>query len=625
MRLSEAFIRLPWQFDAGQLAAACAEFNADDWRAHPQNHPGNTALPLVAVGGDPQDDGVAGPMAATPLLMRSPYLQELLAGFNAPIGRTRLMRLAPGADATPHVDIHYYWQQRLRIHVPVVTTPDVRFVCGDAEVRMAPGECWVFDTWRLHNVYNTAASDRIHLVIDTVGSASLWEAVAGHGPRSMQQQTSGKLRFESTNLPVVMSPGELEALWADWLADACEATQGPIHALAVNDQLQPMLREWRALWAEHGDQPSGWTAFAGLRDGIAALGQSVAGRATLPNGVDLGRLLRVGLAPALCQPSLAAPAAIPRSAPPAAMAPHIPKRNADPIRSVMPTSERLRRPIIIVGAPRSGSTLLFETLATCLPVYTVQGESHQQIERFTALRPQSRNYASNQLGRADAEGPIAEALRQAFLDSLRDRAGQAPNDSSEVPWLEKTPKNALRVPFLNAVFPDARFVYLLREPRANIGSLMDAWQSGRFVTYPDLPGWIGPAWSFLLIDGWRQLAGSPVAAIAAAQWAQANSVLLDDLAALPTQRVFALEHEAFVQNPQTYVDAIARFAGVEADQPVPATLPLARHTLTPPVADKWRRHADAMADFLPALLPLAERARHFVQTIQTLHAGEFKP
>ena len=31
--------------------------------------------------------------------------------------------------------------------------------------------------------------------------------------------------------------------------------------------------------------------------------------------------------------------------------------------------------------------------------------------------------------------------------------------------LEKTPKNSLRVPFLNAVFPQALFVYLYREPR----------------------------------------------------------------------------------------------------------------------------------------------------------------
>ncbi|QIL73928.1 hypothetical protein G7048_25880 (plasmid) [Diaphorobacter sp. HDW4B] len=630
MRLPKAFVRLPWQFDAARLAAACAEFSEADWRAHPQNHAGNTALSLVAVHGNPQDDGVAGPMTATPLLERSPYLQEVLASFDTPVGRTRLMRLAPGADATPHVDIHYYWQQRMRIHVPVLTTPDVRFECGDAQVHMAPGESWVFDTWRLHNVLNPTDKERIHLVVDTVGSASLWDAVAGQAPRNAPPQSATPmLRFERTNIPIVMSPWELDALWADWLADACGSPQGPESALAINELLQPTLRDWRALWAEHGDQPSGWNDFLQLRDRISALGHSLKGKLTLPNGVDLGRLLQVGLVPVLCQPpeaELTKLKTVTHSTPSVVPTSMSRLRGSERIQHTVSDTDRLRRPVIIVGAPRSGSTLLFETLAHCLPVHTVQGESHQQIERFQELRPQSRNHASNRLVHEDAQGAIADALRRAFLDSLRDRAGlPPPAGQHEVRWLEKTPKNALRVPFLDAVFPEACFVYLLREPRANIGSLMDAWQSGRFVTYPGLPGWSGPAWSFLLIEGWRQLIGSPLAHIAAAQWSQANSTLLEDLAALPASRVYALEYESFVQDPQKHVAAIARFAGLDCDQPVPSPLPLARHTLTPPITGKWRRHADALEDLWPALMPLEARARQFVHDCQALHLAGFKP
>lgn len=640
MRLSHAFVRLPWQFDAARLTEACAVFGPNDWRAHPQGHAGNTALPLVAVQGDIHDDGVAGPMAPTPLLRRSPYLQELLAGLDVPIGRTRLMRLAPGADATPHVDIHYYWQQRVRIHIPVQTTPDVRFVCGDEQVHMAAGESWVFDTWRLHNVFNPGASERVHLVVDTVGSAAFWDVVAGRAaPAGLTPKTSTPLRFESTNVPAVMSPWELEALWSDWLSDACGAAQGPERALEINDQLQPLLREWRALWAQHGEQATGWPAYARLRDQLLAMGHAIAGQVTLPNGVDLGRLLRVGLVPVLCAAASKAPmghlSAPPRVASPAdTTPPEVPRREAGNVRTAMSTADRLRRPIIIVGAPRSGSTLLFETLSACLPVYTVQGESHQQIERFTALRPQSRHYASNRLQRADAQGLIAYALRQAFLDSLRDRQGQLANGADEVRWLEKTPKNALRVPFLDEVFPEACFVYLLREPRANVGSLIDGWLSQKFVMYPDLPGWQGLPWSFLLIEGWRELIGQPVAAIASAQWAQTNRTLLDDLAALPAQRVMALDYAAFVQHPQQHVNAIARFAGLSCDRPMPSVpaapavpfaLPLSRHTLTPPAEGKWLRHADAMADFMPALQALEARARQFLQACRAHHAVGLNP
>jgi hypothetical protein len=440
-----------------------------------------------------------------------------------------------------------------------------------------------------------------------------------------------------------MSPWEAEALWADWLTDACAAEQTMQAALALNAQMLPLLREWRAHGAVHGEQASGWPGYVQLRDGVAALGQSVAGQVTLPNGTDLGRLLRVGLVPALCNTELAAPAAAGGQVPPPGLQGPIPgaRPTTPPAQTVEATAmssvpaapaagavratpaARLARPIIIVGAPRSGSTLLFETLAACLPVYTVRGESHRQIEQFAALRPQARGYASNRLERADASAAVADALRQAFLDSMCDRAGRSPADTDGgLRLLEKTPKNALRVPFLDAVFPDACFVYLLRDPRENVASLMDGWQSGRFVTYPDLPGWQGPPWSFLLIEGWRALIGSPVASIAAAQWQQAHGTLLDDLSVVPAERVHALDYGAFLQDPQGHVDAIARFAGLVPDRPVPKALPLARHTLTPPSPDKWRRHADAMAPHLPTLQSVAERARQFMQRCQAQRAAE---
>lgn len=42
-----------------------------------------------------------------------------------------------------------------------VTQPTVRFVCGGETVNMAAGECWIFDTWREHNVFNDASEHRI--------------------------------------------------------------------------------------------------------------------------------------------------------------------------------------------------------------------------------------------------------------------------------------------------------------------------------------------------------------------------------------------------------------------------------------------------------------------------------
>ena len=67
-------------------------------------------------------------------------------------GRSRLMGLGPGAVVPIHVDIHYYWRTHVRIHIPVVTNPGVRFFCGGQNVHMAAGEAWVFDSFQTHEV-----------------------------------------------------------------------------------------------------------------------------------------------------------------------------------------------------------------------------------------------------------------------------------------------------------------------------------------------------------------------------------------------------------------------------------------------------------------------------------------
>ena len=46
------------------------------------------------------------------------------------------------------------------------------------------------------------------------------------------------------------------------------------------------------------------------------------------------------------------------------------------------------RPVFILSPPRSGSTLLFETLARAPGVYTIGGESHRIFESVPTLHPE---------------------------------------------------------------------------------------------------------------------------------------------------------------------------------------------------------------------------------------------
>jgi len=573
MRLDTEFIQLPLTFDAARLATEVAQFDENAWRPHPEGHPGNSALPLIAVNGDPMNDDVRGPMRATAHLDRCPYLRQVLAAFHAVWGRTRLMRLDGNAEATSHTDTNYYWSQHARVHVPVVTDDDVRFICGEKSVHMRAGEAWIFDTWRQHNVLNPNPTRRIHLVADTIGSAAFWELVdrAGALPTHVEYDPlrAVRLAMENFNHPVVMTPAEQREM----IALMGDGRVG-------EPDLRRFQRDWRAAYARFGESREGWPLYQQLLKRFAAAIEPSRGQTRLANGVDF-----VDAAHSLLiRPALA--------------------------EATMTRTRRIERPVFIVCSPRSGSSLFFETLAQSPSLWTVGGESHQIIEGIPELHPEERRFHSNRLTAADATPDIAAQLEQRFAANLRNRDGQPPpRGASGLRMLEKTPKNSLRVPFLASVFPDALFIYLYRDMRDTMSSMLDAWRSGKFVTYPQLPEWDGPPWSLLLTPGWRELSGKPLPEIVAAQWSTATRYLLDDLEQLAPDRWCISSYDALLENPQREMQRLSRFLGIEWDRELSAPLPASRTTLTPPDREKWKKNASDLEVAMPLVREVADRSR----------------
>lgn len=603
MKLPAEFLRLPLDFDAGRLAREIENVPDAAWQPHPQGFPGNDALILVSVGGDLRNDDLAGPMQPTPVLDRCPYLRQVMASFRTVIGRSRLMRIAGSAEASPHFDLNYYWHQRLRIHVPIRTHPDVRFHCGDRAVHMGAGECWVFDTWKTHRVTNPADYARVHLVCDTVGSGPFWDLLAGsHNPfgagsRSFlpaavtyRPDADPALQFEAFNAPSVMTPWEQESLLANLIDDLLGADPPAEVARQFQAVLERFRFQWRGLWARFGPDPSGRSAYRHALDQLGARMREFRGQLELPNGADPSDVVaRVVIERSLAEPDSAAEG--PRT--PAA---------------------RLRRPVFIAAAPRSGSTLLFEALARSPDLVSTGGESHGLIESIPGLDPASRGHDSNALNEDDATPEINRELRRRFVEAVarHEPADRVARLLPDLRLLEKTPKNALRIGFFDKLFPASRFVYLVRDPRENVASLIDAWHSGRFVTYPTLPGWAGPPWSLLLVPGWRELPAEDVPAIAAAQWRTAHEAMLERFEAMPIERVVVVRYEALREDPSGCLRRLADSIGV-APPDVAGSLPLSRHTLTPPDPDKWRRHADELERVLPELEPTWARIRDFCE------------
>ncbi len=269
MRLTRPFIRLPLRFDAHRLAQELHNLGDERWLRHPSRMQGNSAIPLVSSGGD-DNDSFEGEKQPTPHLDRCEYVQQVMASFGEVLSRSRLMKLDAGARVSQHVDFNYHWFSRVRIHIPIVTSPEVIFHCGREKRHMAAGECWIFDSWRRHRVINGGSRDRVHLVIDLCGSSRFWRMVreaessdpAGRAAAArliaFEPGKPVELRLERfTSLPV-MAPGECTALVEDLIADFSEnPVNDPNLVHGYCALLRDFTHDWRELWLLYRHQPEG--------------------------------------------------------------------------------------------------------------------------------------------------------------------------------------------------------------------------------------------------------------------------------------------------------------------------------------------------------------------------------
>jgi hypothetical protein len=106
----------------------------------------------------------------------------------------------------------------------------------------------------------------------------------------------------------------------------------------------------------------------------------------------------------------------------------------------------LKDPIIILGAPRSGTTILSQILGQHPDVALL-------IEpRFTWRYGNDRK--SDMLQPDDARPEVIRHIRRRFAKFVKDQG--------KTRLVEKTPSNSLRPEFVNRVFPDAKFIHIIR-------------------------------------------------------------------------------------------------------------------------------------------------------------------
>jgi hypothetical protein len=275
------------------------------------------------------------------------------------------------------------------------------------------------------------------------------------------------------------------------------------------------------------------------------------------------------------------------------------------------TRPRVPDPLFVIGCSRSGTTITFETLAASGAFLNFGCEIPQFWNGLHG--PHSNGWESEAAGADDARPEHRDAALRFFYQRLG--AG---------PVLDKTCINTLRVPYLQRLFPDARFVFIHRDGRDNVSSMIDGWRLGRTDGGFGLEKFFGPSpepvainggefreWHFFLPPGWRAYNGASLEEVCAFQWSSANRLALDAKERIPRDQWIELRYEDLFERPV----AMFRELFARLDLPFTEAMRARCANLQPtsivkgaPRKDKWKEHnREAIERILPAIAPLQQR------------------
>ncbi len=634
------------------------------WLVGKHSHRSMAQAILVSVGGTRNRDfPLCGPVMETALMADNPLLRRIAYALDIQLSRCCLLRVAAGGQTPPLTDDSYYWYRHAPIYIPMQWSAEATLIYRAEKLPLQVGDIWSLAAQQAHWIENHAQQAVICLVLESRTAPRLDGFV-----QRLKQSANLLLLSQPAYRFEVLTPAELQTLCHD-IKDSLQSS-----SLSNQDKkqyetaLNAFQQEWEQAFARFGHDRHGELAYFDclqdflehvLNPAARTINQHPRARHAAhiirsmlwtapppPKRLNQQRLAQFqhrqlpnmqwqGVYQSLehlknshlptPQRSLLSYFAKPTTAAAAQSQTVLKPHEFSIAVQQLLARKRLQeviecphfdRPVFILSAPRAGSTLLFETLSQVPDLWSVGGESHELFESIPALHPQAKNYASNRLTEADAQPKTIEQLLENFSHHLQDRnAHRYVSQSREqrpatVRFLEKTPKNALRVAFLKAVFPDALFIFLYREPRDNISSLLEGWRSRRFLAYRHLPGWAHKEWHFLLPPDWQQYHNASLAEIAAFQWRAANQYALNDLQKMSRNHWFALSYHKLIEQPQASIQAIRDFAGWHWDERiarrVATALPVSHMTLSEPCTEKWRRHEHELRDVLPGLVPLQE-------------------
>ncbi|MEN8170721.1 MAG: sulfotransferase [Pseudomonadota bacterium] len=240
------------------------------------------------------------------------------------------------------------------------------------------------------------------------------------------------------------------------------------------------------------------------------------------------------------------------------------------------------QPVIIVGAPRSGTNMLRDMLVELVDVETWPCDEINYIWRHGNVR-----YPSDEFSVGMAV-PAVSAYIQKQFDKLADAS------NADV-LIEKTCANSLRVGFVDQVIPNAKYIFIVRDGLDVVGSALERWQASldvpyllkkaRYVPPTDLPYYATrymmnhlyrlisrenhlAFWGPAMNDMDKLLEKYTLTEVCALQWKWCVDNAERDFASIPSQNVIRVSYEEFVQSPVSEFERMAEFIGKDTPDSV---------------------------------------------------------
>lgn len=274
------------------------------------------------------------------------------------------------------------------------------------------------------------------------------------------------------------------------------------------------------------------------------------------------------------------------------------------------------QPVIVVGAARSGTNLLRDMLTKISAAGTWPCDEINYIWRH-----HNATVPHDELTQQHARPVVRRYIRRMFQKQAR--RGNCRY------LIEKTCANSLRIEFVDAVIPEAKYVFLVRDGRDVVASALQRWAAPLEVGYLMRKARFVPPSDFLLyarkymanriyrlfsaqqrLSTWGprfvgmrgMLAMRTLEEVCASQWARSVALAAAALEQLDANRVIRLKYETLVEQPQHELTRILDFLGIDAGA---NKVRRAISHVSPRSIGKWKTSlsSDAIARVTPIVAP----------------------